>query len=340
MIQLGLPFQPLQFDKATQGGKEMIGLRRDRLRGRLGQRDVLFERLMITFHSPPFVIGRGHVVKRQGGITGDQIANADTAIFVCEDLFDQHERKVDSFEIDFPRGLRFQLQGVHSDIAALLLVGLTQGDFAIGFQGTNKVAVLLLFDKDHGFCRGKPHIEEDKAKGNAIAHRLFDQLLTHVILGHRTAPLLLLRLGVDILLGLGHQVEAHRDTHALAAIQRRQEVDPFEQPIFGVVVMPTDNIVLVGVRLLLNRVVNDQHPGLGLHVPDKRLDGPPQIARGFLRPRQVPGHLIVADFPLQQFAQPRRRGRPKRGQQVIGIQIGYPVVLSYGQVYTFFALIA
>ena len=77
MIELGFPFQPLQFDKATQGGKEMIGLRGDRLRGRLGQRDVLFERLMITFlHSPPFVIGRGHVVKRQGGLTGDQIANA------------------------------------------------------------------------------------------------------------------------------------------------------------------------------------------------------------------------------------------------------------------------
>ena len=48
MIELGPHCQPLQFDKATQRGKEMIGLRGDGLRGGLGQRDVLFERLMIT----------------------------------------------------------------------------------------------------------------------------------------------------------------------------------------------------------------------------------------------------------------------------------------------------
>ena len=48
MIELGLHFQLLQFDKATQGGKEMIGLGGDGLRGRLRQRDVLFERLVIA----------------------------------------------------------------------------------------------------------------------------------------------------------------------------------------------------------------------------------------------------------------------------------------------------
>ena len=48
MIQLGLPFQPLQFDKAAQSGKEVISLRGDRVCGRLGQRDVLFKRLMVT----------------------------------------------------------------------------------------------------------------------------------------------------------------------------------------------------------------------------------------------------------------------------------------------------
>jgi hypothetical protein len=48
MIELGLHFQPLPFDKATQGSKEMVGLRDDGVGGRLGQRAVLFERLMIT----------------------------------------------------------------------------------------------------------------------------------------------------------------------------------------------------------------------------------------------------------------------------------------------------
>jgi hypothetical protein len=48
-----------------------------------------------------------------------------------------------------------------------------------------------------------------------------------------------------------------------------------------------------------------------LHLAPDRLDGAPQIARRFLRARPVPGHLIVADFPFQQFAQSCRRGCPK-----------------------------
>ena len=86
VIQLGLPFAPLPFAKATQGGKEMLGLGGDGLRGRLGQRPGRFERLMITLHLPPFVRARGEVVERQGGLTGDQRTKAPAASFVWEDL--------------------------------------------------------------------------------------------------------------------------------------------------------------------------------------------------------------------------------------------------------------
>jgi hypothetical protein len=41
MIELGLPFEPLQFDEATQGGNEMIGLGGDGLRGGRGRRGAL-----------------------------------------------------------------------------------------------------------------------------------------------------------------------------------------------------------------------------------------------------------------------------------------------------------
>src|SRR5215204_2120473 len=194
----------------------MMGLGRARVRGRLSQRDGLFERLVITLHWPPFVIARGEVSKRPGGITGNQIAKADAAVFVCEDLLPQHEWERDAFERDVPRGLRFQLPGVPSDIPALGFVGPTQGDFASGLKGTEKVAVLLLFDEDPSVRRGKPHIEEDKAKGEEIGHRLLKDSLPHGILGDRTAPLLFLRLGIYVLLGLGPQVEAHRDIYSLA----------------------------------------------------------------------------------------------------------------------------
>jgi hypothetical protein len=211
-----------------------------------------------------------------------------------------------------------------------VLIRHTQGDFAVGLQGTDKVAVLLLFDEAQVFRRGEPHIEEHKPKGEEVGDGLFDQLPTYLILGHWTASFLLLRLGVHILLGLGHQVEAHRQTHSVASIERRQKVDPFEQPIFGVVVVPTHKIVLVGVRLLLDRVVNEQYPRLRLHLAGKRFDRPPQIGRRLLLACQVSGHLIVADFPLQQLAQSRGGGGIERGQQVIGIQICYRLLLHTG----------
>ena len=85
----------------------MIGLGGDRLRGRLRQRDIVFERFVITFYFPPFVVDRSEGLERHRGVTGDQIANAGAAVFVCEDLLDQDEREVDSFQIDFPCGLRF-----------------------------------------------------------------------------------------------------------------------------------------------------------------------------------------------------------------------------------------
>jgi hypothetical protein len=57
MIELGPHFQPLHFDKATEGSKERVGLGSDGLCGQLGQRDVLVERLVLTLYLPPCVIG-------------------------------------------------------------------------------------------------------------------------------------------------------------------------------------------------------------------------------------------------------------------------------------------
>ena len=105
-----------------------------------------------------------------------------------------------------------------------------------------------------------------------LSDRLLNHLLTQGILGDRTAPFLLLRLGGGRLLGLGHQAEAHRHPHSLAAIQRRQEVDPFEHPIFGVVVVPADNIALA------HEIKRDGQQQYGEHIArhegQDRLVGP------------------------------------------------------------------
>ena len=117
-------------------------------------------------------------------------------------------------------------------------------------------------------------------------------------------------------------MDPHGQTHPLAALQRRQEVQAFEQAICGVLVRPPPKLVLVGGRRLLKGVVNNSYPRLALHLTDQRLNGPPPIGRRFLGAGQGPGHLLVADFPLQPLAQPRRRSRPKRRQHVLGIQVG------------------
>jgi hypothetical protein len=66
MLQLGFPFPPRQFAKATQGGNEVRGLRGDRLRGGLGQRDVRLERLLIPLHCPAGGAGVGRASTATG----------------------------------------------------------------------------------------------------------------------------------------------------------------------------------------------------------------------------------------------------------------------------------
>jgi len=48
-----------------------------------------------------------------------------------------------------------------------LLLSIAAGVTLSKLEGALLV-VLVLFDKDHGVCRGKPHIEEDKAKRGGV----------------------------------------------------------------------------------------------------------------------------------------------------------------------------
>jgi hypothetical protein len=45
----------------------------------------------------------------------------------------------------------------------------------------------------------------------------------------------------------------------IAAIKRCHKVDPFDIASFRVVIMPTNMVILIGVRLLVDAVINDHH---------------------------------------------------------------------------------
>ncbi len=84
----------------------MISLGGDSLSGRLFKGSILLEGFMVRFHVPSLTIDSGDLVEGQGRIAGHQILNARTAIFVCKDLLDQQEREIDTFQVDFQRGIR------------------------------------------------------------------------------------------------------------------------------------------------------------------------------------------------------------------------------------------
>src|SRR5262249_35367872 len=142
-----------------------------------------------------------------------------------------------------------------------------------------------------------------------------------LVLGHWATPLGLTVLLVHILLGLSNQGDPNRQRHPLTGIQGRHEVDPLDQPIFRVVVVPAHDVVLVSVGLLFNAVVNDHHSLVALHPPHLRLDQLPQLGRAVLLACQHPRDLIVAHSAVEQGRQPSCCRRPKRTNQIVSIQV-------------------
>jgi len=94
-----------------------------------------------------------------------------------------------------------------------------------------------VFDEDHVLGAGKPDIEEHKAKGDLVLNRFLDEVAAILVLGNRAAPLLFTRLFVQLVLGFGNQLKAHRQTHPLAVIQGGDEVDAFDLLAGGMVIV-------------------------------------------------------------------------------------------------------
>ena len=94
MVGVGRYFQHFEFDISTQRRKDVIALRRDSFGRRLGQGRILLEGFVIGFHVPSFAIAGGDPVVSEVEVTGHQIQDTDTAVCVCEDLFDQVKREI------------------------------------------------------------------------------------------------------------------------------------------------------------------------------------------------------------------------------------------------------
>ena len=86
MIQVMSHFQALQLEHGEDRHEDMIILRRHRLRRRLRQSGIGFERFMKHFHVPPFLIDRSDVLAIEGQIAACQMQDAGAAVLVRKNL--------------------------------------------------------------------------------------------------------------------------------------------------------------------------------------------------------------------------------------------------------------
>ena len=81
-------------------------------------------------------------------------------------------------------------------------------------------------------------------------------------------------------------------------IQAVEQVEPFDRTVLTMIEVPADELVLVRVRLLLDRIVEDQHAVFTLHRAHHRLDLLPQVFRRVVGLRQKARHLVMANLAV------------------------------------------
>ncbi len=181
-------------------------------------------------------------------------------------------------------------------------------------------------DEAHIVCRGVPRIVEHIAKLDLVMHTQLQPNAIARILGQLAAALEFAGLGVNIRFRLGHQVKGHGQTNGLGGIEGGQEVDPFDAALLGVVPMPADQIIFVGVGFLFDAVIEDENASGAFDLANRGFDNAPQVGTGFGRRSQEASHLIVRDFTVDQPRKPGGGGWAKGANQIIGVEVEHRLV--------------
>ena len=173
----------------------------------------------------------------------------------------------------------FERQRLDCLKATVFLVLPRQGNVAIALQRHHKVFAQFCFDQLHVVRRREPHVVEDVAEWHPVLNAGTEHRLVMRVLADGCPPLGLARLGIGELFVFLDQGKGHRQRHFCGAVERRQEIDAFDAGSRRVVVVPADQLALVGVRFMRNAIVHDQYGVFALHLPHQRLDDLPQVCR-------------------------------------------------------------
>jgi len=244
--------------------------------------------------------------------------NTHAAIFVCEceDLLDQQQREIDTFQIDFQWGIGFERQTVDLYPLSIPFGWQTECHFTVGLEGHDKVFVQVMLDEHHILGGAIPDITQDVLEGDLVVAGMGQQVAIIFIFTDRRTALPFAILLVDVVFRPGDHAEANRQRVPTGMIQTRHEIDAFDAAVLAVVIMPADDFVLVGIRLFSDTIVNDEHPIVLLDLAHIRFDDLPQIGttRRLL-------DLVMADAPAQQTRQAHRRRFSESADQIVTIDV-------------------
>jgi hypothetical protein len=104
-------------------------------------------------------------------------------------------------------------------------------------------------------------------------------------------------------------------------IETGDEIDTFDASVLAVVVVPADDVVLVGVGLFGDTIINDKHPIGLLDLAHIGFDDLPQIGSLHLVSGQQALDLVMADAATQQRRQTRPGGLSKSADEIITLNV-------------------
>jgi hypothetical protein len=82
-------------------------------------------------------------------------------------------------------------------------------------------------------------------------------------------------------------------------VQAGDKVDALDIQLFGMIIVPADNIVFIGVWFFGNTVVHDHDAVFVFNFANVRLGDPPQISRCLLLACKPALCLVMTDFTIE-----------------------------------------
>ena len=130
---------------------------------------------------------------REGCITGDKVEDTHRTVFVCEELLDKEQRKLDSWQVDGSRGGVLELQRLNWHVPSSAFISTGKRNGAVSLQWHDKMPLEGGLDEGHVLRRGVPNIGDNISKLQAVTDTAPKERAKQLVLRHLADAFLLAR---------------------------------------------------------------------------------------------------------------------------------------------------